>query len=191
LKSAWTEQAFAGSSECLQVFGGHGYVREWGIEQIVRDSRVTMIYEGTNEIQAIDLLVRKVMSDGGAGLRSLLVSLLSDVAQALETTEGTALQNQSKELLRVTEGLLESGKLNPELPFWVAGDYLRAFSLTLMAWAGLKIKMVNPEASGTNTENPWHETSNALSRWVLPEFEMRCAIINSQVEETRARASAL
>jgi alkylation response protein AidB-like acyl-CoA dehydrogenase len=64
LKSAWTHQAFHGASECLQVFGGHGYVREWGIEQIVRDARVAMIYEGTNEIQAIDLLVRKVLPMG-------------------------------------------------------------------------------------------------------------------------------
>jgi len=191
LKSAWTEQAFAGSSECLQVFGGHGYVREWGIEQIVRDSRVTMIYEGTNEIQAIDLLVRKVLADGGAGMCSLLVSLVNDVAQASESMEGIALQKQSNELVRITEGLLESSKLNPELPFWVAGDYLRAFSLTLMAWAGLKIKMVAQEASSTNSENPWLETPKALSRWVLPEFEMRCAIINRQLEETRALTSAL
>ena len=130
------------------------------------------------------------MADGGAGLRSLLVSLLNDVAQASESLEGIALQSQSSELLRITEGLLESGKLNPELPFWIAGDYLRAFSLTLMAWAGLKIKMVTQEASGTNTENPWQETSKALSRWVLPEFEMRCAIINRQLEATRAMASA-
>jgi alkylation response protein AidB-like acyl-CoA dehydrogenase len=68
LKSAWTDQAFHGASACLQVFGGHGYVREWGIEQIVRDSRVAMIYEGTNEIQAIDLLLRKTLPDGGAAL---------------------------------------------------------------------------------------------------------------------------
>src|ERR1035437_4610207 len=72
LKAAWTAQAFNGSSECLQVFGGHGYMREWGIEQVVRDARVTMIYEGTNEIQAIDLLLRKVMPDGGRGLFTLL-----------------------------------------------------------------------------------------------------------------------
>ena len=63
LKALATEQGFTGASECLQVFGGHGYVREWGIEQIVRDARVTMIYEGTNEIQAIDLLVRKVLPE--------------------------------------------------------------------------------------------------------------------------------
>src|SRR5450830_1499328 len=75
LKAAWTHQAFYGASECLQVFGGHGYVREWGIEQIVRDSRVAMIYEGTNEIQAIDLLQRKVLPDGGEALGALLLAL--------------------------------------------------------------------------------------------------------------------
>src|SRR5574343_1211170 len=59
MKSVFTHQAFHGGSDCLQVFGGHGYVREWGIEQHIRDARVAMIYEGTNEIQAIDLLVPK------------------------------------------------------------------------------------------------------------------------------------
>ena len=65
IKAAFTQQAFYGGSECLQVFGGHAYVREWGVEQNVRDARVAMIYEGTNEIQAIDLLVRKILPDGG------------------------------------------------------------------------------------------------------------------------------
>jgi alkylation response protein AidB-like acyl-CoA dehydrogenase len=72
LKAAWTDQAFQGASACLQVFGGHGYVSEWGIEQIVRDARVAMIYEGTNEIQAIDLLLRKTLPDGGAAMADLL-----------------------------------------------------------------------------------------------------------------------
>ncbi|MEK9813033.1 MAG: acyl-CoA dehydrogenase family protein, partial [Bordetella sp.] len=80
LKAAWTEQAFVGASACLQVFGGHGYVREWGIEQIVRDSRVSMIYEGTNEIQANDLLLRKVLGDGGQQYQNLLNKLLQDLA---------------------------------------------------------------------------------------------------------------
>ena len=80
LKSAFTDQGFHGASACLQVFGGHGFVKEWGIEQIVRDSRVAMIYEGTNEIQAIDLLIRKVMPDGGAGINALLDTLLDGSA---------------------------------------------------------------------------------------------------------------
>jgi hypothetical protein len=177
LKSAWTEQAFAGSSECLQVLGGHGYVREWGIEQIVRDARVTMIYEGTNEIQAIDLLVRKVLADGGSGLQALLDGLVSDVANSADTDAVQDLQRQKQELHHLTQALAEAAPLSPELPFWVAGDYLRAFSLTLMAWAGLKIR-----AAGQL------ETSLDLSNWVLPEFDMRCGIIKKQVETTRSLA---
>ncbi len=65
IKAAFTQQAFYDGSECLQMFGGHGYVRAWGIEQNMRDARVAMIYKGTNEIHAIDLLVRKVLPDGG------------------------------------------------------------------------------------------------------------------------------
>jgi alkylation response protein AidB-like acyl-CoA dehydrogenase len=173
LKSAWTEQAFTGSSECLQVLGGHGYVREWGIEQIVRDSRVTMIYEGTNEIQAIDLLVRKVLADGGTGLRALLSGLTSDVADSASGQVGQAFQAQVQALLRITQTLAAAAPTNPELPFWVAGDYLRAFSLTLISWAGLKI-----QAAGQA------ETSQVLSHWVLPEFEMRCVIIKKQANQT-------
>ncbi|MCY1371291.1 3-methylmercaptopropionyl-CoA dehydrogenase [compost metagenome] len=93
LKSAWTEQAFSGASACLQVFGGHGYVREWGIEQHVRDARVAMIYEGTNEIQAIDLLLRKVLPDGATALRTLLAELaveLGDSPAAARTQEAMA-----------------------------------------------------------------------------------------------------
>ena len=79
LKAAFTHQAFHGGSDCLQVFGGHGYVRELGIEQHVRDARFTMIYEGSNEIQAIDLLVRKVLPDGGQAFSSWLNALRSDL----------------------------------------------------------------------------------------------------------------
>jgi alkylation response protein AidB-like acyl-CoA dehydrogenase len=64
VKAFLAHQGFAGASAALQVFGGYGYVHEYGIEQSVRDSRIAMIYEGTNEIQAIDLLLRKVLGGG-------------------------------------------------------------------------------------------------------------------------------
>ncbi|MBP6089366.1 MAG: acyl-CoA dehydrogenase family protein, partial [Polaromonas sp.] len=108
LKSAWTAQAFSGGSECLQVFGGHGYVREWGIEQNVRDSRVAMIYEGTNEIQAIDLLVRKVLSDGGAGM-ALLMTSLEQVSEYYKNNSNIGNQYAGympKTLIKLTEELV-------------------------------------------------------------------------------------
>ena len=58
-------------SECLQVFGGHGFIKEWGMEQFVRDARINMIYEGTNTIQSLDLLGRKVLANNGASLQKL------------------------------------------------------------------------------------------------------------------------
>jgi alkylation response protein AidB-like acyl-CoA dehydrogenase len=69
VKAFLTDNAWLATSHCMQVFGGHGYVKEWGMEQFVRDSRINLIYEGTNTIQSLDLLGRKVLSDNGAKLK--------------------------------------------------------------------------------------------------------------------------
>lgn len=69
VKAFITDNGLQAANECLQVFGGHGYIRESGMEQFVRDARINLIYEGTNTIQALDLLGRKVLMDGGARMR--------------------------------------------------------------------------------------------------------------------------
>ena len=69
VKAFLTDNAWVATSEALQVFGGHGYIAEWGMEQYVRDARINMIYEGTNTIQSLDLLARKVLMDKGEKLR--------------------------------------------------------------------------------------------------------------------------
>src|SRR3546814_2067545 len=60
--------AFDGTNLAMQVFGGHGFIKEWGVEQYVRDARINLIYEGTNTIQSLDLIGRKVLQDGGQKL---------------------------------------------------------------------------------------------------------------------------
>jgi Acetyl-CoA dehydrogenase C-terminal like/Acyl-CoA dehydrogenase, C-terminal domain len=70
IKAFITDNGWIATSHCMQVFGGHGYVREWGMEQFVRDARINMIYEGTNTIQSLDLLGRKVLGDGGKKLKA-------------------------------------------------------------------------------------------------------------------------
>jgi alkylation response protein AidB-like acyl-CoA dehydrogenase len=170
LKSAWTEQAFHGASDCLQVFGGHGYVRESGIEQIVRDSRIAMIYEGTNEIQAIDLLFRKVLTDQGAGL----IALVGGLANELERSESPSAQRargaigQLRQLIaRIhAAGPAATGSLYP-----VAGDFLRVVALTLMAWAWSRLDATGDArvASG----------SVAFARWVWPELAMRHSMVSA------------
>ncbi|MEO8022361.1 acyl-CoA dehydrogenase family protein [Polaromonas sp.] len=176
LKAAFTDQAFHGASECLQVFGGHGYIREWGIEQIVRDSRVSMIYEGTNEIQAIDLLVRKVLPDGGAALR-MMFEVLRDELDDRGAAGKTVLSHLAR-LEITTDALIEAARTAPALPYGVAGDYLRAVALVLLGWAWVRI-CNTPGAQGNER---WQAPGEALRRWVLPEFDMRLAVIENEIK---------
>ncbi|MCB1395219.1 MAG: acyl-CoA dehydrogenase family protein, partial [Rhodobacteraceae bacterium] len=69
IKAFFTDNGWIATSHCMQVYGGHGYIHEWGMEQFVRDSRINMIYEGTNTIQSLDLLGRKVLGDNGKKLK--------------------------------------------------------------------------------------------------------------------------
>ncbi|MBT9441096.1 MAG: acyl-CoA dehydrogenase, partial [Acidovorax sp.] len=157
-------------SACLQVFGGHGYVREWGIEQIVRDARVAMIYEGTNEIQAIDLLVRKVLADGGQGLATLLTTLPG-------TAPSPAASARRHALVEITQTLAIAAQSDAELPYWVADDYLRAVALVLLDWAWCQI------GAASHGER-WNAPAQALTQWVLPEFDMRAAILRQRIAQS-------
>jgi alkylation response protein AidB-like acyl-CoA dehydrogenase len=177
MKSVFTHQAFHGGSDCLQVFGGHGYVREWGIEQIVRDARVTMIYEGTNEIQAIDLLVRKVLADGGSGMNALLDTLQADLPPGAKA--GTQAGARIQTLRAITAQIVKTAPQDAALAFRVADDYLRAVALVLLDWAWLRIE-AGVDDSTPNAETRWKAPAQALRSWVLPEFQMRTFIIVQQ-----------
>ena len=69
IKAFITDNGFDAAVQCQQVYGGHGFIKEWGMEQFVRDARINMIYEGTNTIQSLDLLGRKVLGNNGASLK--------------------------------------------------------------------------------------------------------------------------
>jgi alkylation response protein AidB-like acyl-CoA dehydrogenase len=173
LKASWTDQAFHGASDCLQVFGGHGYVREWGIEQIVRDSRVAMIYEGTNEIQAQDLLFRKVFPDQGAALGALLDQLSSEM-----TSQSPFCKNalDSVDRLRDLIRQIKAGDAELTLRLYpVASDFLRVTTIALMAWAVSRLEMA--ETSRVEV--------SAFSRWILPEQAMRAQMVLDAVGASR------
>lgn len=184
LKAAFTHQAFHGASDCLQVFGGHGYVREWGIEQIVRDARVAMIYEGTNEIQAIDLLVRKVLPDGGAALTTLLQELAAGLDAGQLVQAGVLRRFQA--LQEMAAQLADASRQQAELPYWVADDFLRAAALALLGWAWSRIA-ATPAAAAAR----WQAPARALACWILPEFDMRQQIIRDRLlQSTQPEALA-
>ncbi len=184
LKAAFTHQAFHGGSDCLQVFGGHGYVREWGVEQHVRDARVSMIYEGTNEIQAIDLLVRKVLSDGGASLNFLTADLKASLS-ALPNGSPRAREAAERldALAALTRSLAAAHSQDNALAYWVADDYLRASTIALLGWAGA---IIEAAADRTPEAARWLAPLQAMSHWILPEFEMRRAIMEQRMTAASA-----
>ncbi|MCE7764571.1 acyl-CoA dehydrogenase [Pseudomonas putida] len=119
-----------------QVFGGHGYIREWGQEQLVRDVRITQIYEGTNGIQALDLMGRKVVASGGAYYR-----LFSDEIRQFIAGAGGELSEFAKPLAAsldqldgLTEWVLEQAKANPNEIGAASVEYLHAFGYVAYAY---------------------------------------------------------
>ena len=137
-KAFMTDNGFTATNMGMQVLGGHGYIREWGMEQLVRDCRIAQIYEGTNGIQALDLLGRKVLSDQGAKLRQFS-TLIQQFCK----------QNQDQEPLKeFIEPLLQLMKQVGEVTVKIgmaamqdrdevgaaANDYLRLIGHLTYAW---------------------------------------------------------
>jgi alkylation response protein AidB-like acyl-CoA dehydrogenase len=130
-KAFLTDRGFECAVLAQQVFGGHGFIREWGVEQIVRDTRIAQIYEGTNGIQAMDLIGRKVLRDGGRTLDRLLARMRATPVPepfAAPCAEAVA------RLDAVTRALLERAGSEPALAGAVATDYLDLVGYTIYAW---------------------------------------------------------
>jgi hypothetical protein len=132
VKAFLTDKGLEGAVMAQQVLGGHGYVKEWGVEQIVRDARIAQIYEGTNGIQALDLTGRKVVRDGGKTLAELLQVLAGfDIDPDFKEPVDQAFAR----LLRVTQSLVARSNEDANLAGAVSTDFLDLMGMTLCAWA--------------------------------------------------------
>ncbi len=133
-KAFLTDKAFEAVIDCQQVFGGHGYIKEWGMEQIVRDTRISQIYEGTNGIQALDLLGRKVVKDGGSALFALLDEI-DDVCQKCpDCPIKHATLQISADIRTLTQTLLEQAKTDVYAINSSCVDYLHAVGYLCYAY---------------------------------------------------------
>ena len=133
VKAFLTDKGLEGAVMAQQILGGHGYVKEWGVEQIVRDARIAQIYEGANGIQALDLAGRKVVRDGGKTLKELL-QVLADFE--LDAGHAPAVSEAFERLRRVTDSMIARSNEDANLPGAVSADFLDLVGMTLCAWAG-------------------------------------------------------
>ncbi len=139
IKSFFTDQGFENINEALQLCGGAGYTKDWPIEQYLRDLRIAMIYEGTNHIQALDLVGRKMPIDNGRLIRTFgeeVTTLIRECKEIPEMAEFiTPLKEASKMLTEETMGLAMKGMGDPEEAGAVASSFLTLFGLTAVAFS--------------------------------------------------------
>jgi hypothetical protein len=181
IKAFFTEQGFRLSSNALQVFGGYGYVTEFAIEQTLRDSRIAMIYEGSNEIQANDLLLRKVLGDEGRAFGQLLAVMREEAGQTCETASFCAelvlLCNKLECLqIEIRDLAVEEG----EYPYRVAGDFLRLCGVALLAYSwsrAARVSRLLPDSDPLRASKL--ETAGFFFAYLLPEADYRIAAIRA------------
>jgi alkylation response protein AidB-like acyl-CoA dehydrogenase len=175
IKAFFTDNGWIATSHCLQVFGGHGYIREWGMEQFVRDSRINMIYEGTNTIQSLDLLGRKVLGDGGRKLKKF-----GKLVQAFIEEEGVREEMQEfvnpladlgDKVTKLTTELGMKAMGNPDEVGAAAVDYLRVCGHLVFAyfWARMAKIALEKKDSGDPFYTAKLHTARFYFARLLPE----------------------
>ena len=187
-KAFMTDNGFNVAVQSQQVYGGHGYIREWGMEQFVRDARIGMIYEGTNSIQALDLLGRKVLMDGGKKLQRLasqVEALVGEVAGD-EELQGYAdqLGKAAGQLATLTMVVGQKAMQNADEANAAAVDYLRYMGHVTYAFLWLKMaKVALGAVKAGNDKDGFYTAKLQTARFyfdkLFPETKMLSATIKA------------
>jgi hypothetical protein len=170
IKGYLTDKGFAAAVAAQQVYGGHGYIREHGVEQFVRDARITQIYEGTNGIQAMDLVGRKLPRDGGRAIRAFLELVGREIAEARAAGDpggvGAALELALADLQAATMWLAQNGMADPDNAGAGAYAYMDLMGLVSLGWMWLKMAAASSRALEQRTgEVAFHEAKLATARF--------------------------
>ncbi|MBA2721986.1 MAG: acyl-CoA dehydrogenase C-terminal domain-containing protein, partial [Methylibium sp.] len=170
--------AWLATSHCMQVFGGHGYIKEWGMEQYVRDARINMIYEGTNTIQSLDLLGRKVLGDNGKKLKAF-GKMIADFIEEEGTNEAmqefvNPLADLGDKVTKLTTELGMKGFGNADEVGAAAVDYLRVVGHLVFAylWARMAKIALEKQDSGDAFYTAKLATARFYFAKLLPETAM-------------------
>ena len=145
VKSFLTDEGFNCANDGLQVLGGSGYTQDWGIEQLVRDARITRIYEGTNGIQGLDLVGRKLALGGGRAVRSYFALLNGWLQANPQAPHAAAVAKALQQLQKATLWIASEGMQDAEQAGAAATPYLRLFALTSLAWFWSRMAQVASE----------------------------------------------
>ncbi|RCW67536.1 acyl-CoA dehydrogenase C-terminal domain-containing protein [Pseudorhodoferax soli] len=191
VKAFITDNGHTATNACMQVFGGHGFIKEWGMEQFVRDNRINMIYEGTNTVQSLDLLGRKVLGDQGAALRKF-----GKLVGALVEEEGVnekmaefinPIAVLGEQLTKFTTEIGFKGLQNPDEVGAAAVDYLRVAGHLVFGYFFARMAQAALRAIADGSTDPFYTAKLQTARFyfakLFPETAtlMRTARAGSRV----------
>ncbi len=179
-KAYLTDTAFQATLDAQMVFGGHGYIREWGVEQCIRDLRISQIYEGTNGVQSQDLIGRKTIKCGAEYI-SEYISEIRDFANNLDADLNfikDATLDAATEVESVTQYILEAAKESHDFPNSAAVDYLHAVGLLSFSYMFARIANAAKDKEGEFYKNKLALACYFVQR-ILPELAVRITKIKS------------
>ena len=199
VKGVLTDRGFANAVEAQQLFGGHGYIEEWGMSQVVRDARIAMIYEGANGIQAMDLIGRKLPKDGGRAMMAFLGEVQTFIKDHGETPAMVPftgpLQAALNDLQAAVMWLMQNALGKPDNAGAGAADFMHLLGLVAMGamWARIAEAALAKRAEGGEMAR-WDAklvTGRFFMERMLPETGLRLARIKAGAETTMALPAEL
>ena len=180
VKAFLTDNGWTATSACMQVFGGHGYIKEWGMEQYVRDARINMIYEGTNTIQSLDLLGRKVLGNNGATLKKfgkLVAALVAEEGVNERMAEFiNPVAYLGEQMTKFTTELGFKAFQNPDEAGAAAVDYLRVAGHLVFGYFWARMAQVALRQIAQGNTDPFYQAKLQTARFyfarLFPETAM-------------------
>ena len=174
VKAFITDNGHISTNACMQVFGGHGFIKEWGMEQFVRDNRINMIYEGTNTIQSLDLLGRKVLGNNGATLKKfgkLIGALVAEEGVNEKMAEFiNPLAMLGDQMTKFTTELGFKGMQNPDEVGAAAVDYLRVAGHLVFGYLFARMAQVALREIAAGNTDPFYVAKLQTARFYFAKL---------------------
>ena len=195
IKGYGTDKGYDVATNAQQVYGGHGYIGEWGMEQYVRDARIAMIYEGTNGVQAMDLVGRKLAQNGGRAVQAFFKVVdeecasakagpLADLANRLEKSNG--------ELKTATMWFMQNGMANPDNVGAGAHHYMHIMGIVALGLQWLRMAEAAQAALDKGTDNAaFYQTKLVTARYFAERFMPDCGALRRKIEAGSEAVMAL
>jgi hypothetical protein len=185
IKAFFTDMGFEAANLAMQCYGGHGYIRDNGVEQFVRDGRINQIYEGANGVQAIDLVGRKLGRKGGAApmaLFSLIGQWLGENANGELGAFIDPVQRGLESLQQATMWLAQRGIANPDDAGAAATDYLRLMGIVTVGWMWARMAKLAKERLAVATGSAGsYKTKLTLARYWMERMMPECAMLLERI----------